>query len=87
LARTGVDLAIHRDGEKVAQAYRAANTFEAFAREWLDRQKAEWVNGHHSKILARFENDIFPYIGSREAALIMAPDLLSVIRRKVSPMP
>lgn len=81
LARTGIDLAIHRDGEKVAQAYRAANTFEAIAREWLDRQKAEWVDGHHSKILARFENDIFPYIGSREAALITAPDLLTVIRR------
>lgn len=81
LARTGVDLAIHRDGEKMAQAYRAANTFEAIAREWLERQKAEWVDGHHAKILARFENDIFPYIGSREAALITAPDLLTVIRR------
>lgn len=81
LARTGVDLAAHRDEEKVALAYRAANTFEAVAREWLDRQKTGWTESHHSKTLARFEKDIFPYIGSREVALISAPELLTVIRR------
>ncbi|HEY4339488.1 MAG TPA: integrase arm-type DNA-binding domain-containing protein [Steroidobacteraceae bacterium] len=56
-----------------------ANTFQAVAREWLERQqfapktltKAQWM----------FEDLLFPYIGSRPIAELTAPELLVVFRR------
>nr|WP_198982229.1 integrase arm-type DNA-binding domain-containing protein [Herbaspirillum sp. ASV7] len=81
LAESGIDLASHRDSEKVAKAQRAVNTFEAVAREWLAKNEDGWAASHHDKILGRLQNDVFPYIGSREVGAISAPDLLSVIQR------
>jgi hypothetical protein len=81
LASDGVDLADHRNAQKAAKASETANTFEAVAREWLAKNKDGWAKSHHDKILGRFENDVFPFIGTRPIATIFAPDLLAVIRR------
>lgn len=81
LANDGIDLADHRDAQKVARATQAANNFEAVAREWLTKNKDGWAASHHDKILGRFENDVFPYLGGKPIATITAPELLAVIRR------
>lgn len=81
LANEGIDLADHRDAQKAAKATQVANTFEAVAREWLARNKDGWAVSHHDKILGRFENDVFPYLGEKPIATITAPELLAVIRR------
>lgn len=81
LANEGVDLADHRDAQKAAKATQVANTFEAVAREWLEKNKDGWAISHHDKILGRFQNDVFPYLGEKPIATITAPDLLAVIRR------
>lgn len=81
LASEGVDLSNHRKAQKAEKASQTANTFEAVAREWLGKNKNGWAKSHHDKILGRFENDVFPFIGTRPIASISAPDLLAVIRR------
>lgn len=81
LAQSGIDLANYRDAEKAATAIKSANTFEAVAQEWLERQRASWAPTHHDKILGRFKNDIFPHLGSREVSSISPPELLTVIRK------
>ncbi|WP_136417737.1 integrase arm-type DNA-binding domain-containing protein [Herbaspirillum sp. ST 5-3] len=81
LAGEGIDLADHRDAQKAAKATQAANNFEAVAREWLANNKDGWAASHHDKILGRFENDVFPYLGDKPIATITAPELLTVIRR------
>lgn len=81
LANEGVDLADYRKAQKAVKASQTANTFEAVAREWLAKNKDGWAKTHHDKILGRFENDVFPFIGSRPIATISAPDLLAAIRR------
>ncbi|MDD4887582.1 MAG: site-specific integrase, partial [Thiomonas sp.] len=57
-------------------------TFEAVAREWIERIHADKVSaGHAERTLIRFEKDAFPWIGARPLNEITAPELLSVIRR------
>lgn len=81
LLEDGVDPSDNRKATKAAGIEQAANNFEAIAREWLSKNQAGWAKTHYSKILGRFENDVFPYIGNKPISLIAAPDLLAVIRK------
>ena len=45
------------------------------------RHAPNWKENHSSKIIARLEKDIFPWIGARPIAEIAAPALLATIRR------
>lgn len=56
-------------------------TFEVIAREWHDRFKSTWSEGHASTIMDRMERDLFPWIGKRPIAEIKAPELLAAMRR------
>ena len=70
-----------RKAQKQAKTERAANSFEAVAREWYAKRLPGWAASHSSKIMARFENDIFPWMGGRPIAEITAPEVLAVLRR------
>jgi integrase len=75
----GVDPGEARKAEKVAQA--GTESFEAIAREWHTRFSTQWVGSHGDRILRRFENDVFPWLGKRPIGEIKAPELLAVLRR------
>jgi len=45
------------------------------------RNKETWVPSHADKIIARLENDVFPWMGGKAIAEISAPDVLEVLRR------
>jgi integrase len=81
LLASGVDPSVHRQAAKVAQAETAANSFEVVAREWFLKHQSGWVESHSSRVIARMEMDVFPYIGSRPIAEITPPELLKVLRR------
>jgi integrase len=81
LLADGIDPGANRKATKAAGEDRAANSFELVAREWFAKQAATWAAGHSSKIIARLENDIFPWIGARPIADITAADILAVLRR------
>ena len=59
----------------------AENTFEIIAREWLAKQKNEFVPAYSTRILARLKADVFPQVGSRPIADIDAPELLEMLRK------
>ncbi len=63
LLAQGVDPGVQRKAEKAAGADRAANSFEAVAREWLAVKKPEWTAGQFLKECGRLENHAFPRIG------------------------
>ncbi|WP_449369714.1 tyrosine-type recombinase/integrase [Thiomonas sp.] len=66
----------------VSEGKALPGTFEAVARQWIERIHADKVSaGHAERTLIRFEKDAFPWIGSRPLNSITAPELLSVIRR------
>ncbi len=77
----GIDPGEARKAEKLTGNEKAANTFEAVAREWHTRQKGVWTEGHASRTMQRLERDIFRCIGTRPIAEITAPELLAVFRR------
>ncbi|HPL67712.1 MAG TPA: integrase arm-type DNA-binding domain-containing protein [Smithellaceae bacterium] len=56
-------------------------TFEVIAREWHNRFKSTWSEGHAATIMDRMERDLFPWIGKRPVAEIKAPELLAAMRR------
>lgn len=81
LLSEGVDPSVERKMRKVATVERVANSFEAVAREWHTKYAPGWSESNAKKVLARLENDVFPWIGGRPIVEIKAPDLLAVCRR------
>ncbi|MFM0638531.1 integrase arm-type DNA-binding domain-containing protein [Paraburkholderia metrosideri] len=81
LLANGIDPSIERKVQKAATIERAANSFEAVAREWFARQAPGWAASHSDKIMGRLEKDVFPWLGGRPIAEIKAPEVLAVLRR------
>lgn len=67
--------------EKVAQAAAAVSTFEAVAREWIEKERPRWSASHAARVLTSLEADAFPSLGSLPVANLPAPILLATIRK------
>ncbi len=77
----GIDPGQLKKAVKSQQVERAANSFEAVAREWVARHLAERAESHRSRVVSRLERCVFPYLGARAVAEISAPEVLAVARR------
>ena len=71
----------NRKVQKAAKVERAANSFEVIAREWFIKHRDTWAKSHADNILARLENDVFPWLGGKAITDITAPEVLKVLRR------
>ncbi|MGF6296252.1 tyrosine-type recombinase/integrase [Paraburkholderia youngii] len=71
----------HRKAARAARLASAANNLEAVAREWFERMMADKAKSHKDKVIARLENDIFPWLDRRPISDITAPELLECLRR------
>ena len=76
-----VDQGEHKKAVKAARLASAASNFEAVGREWFERMMADKAPSHKDKIIARLENDLFPWLGRRPIADITAPEILACLRR------
>ncbi len=81
LLADGIDPGLERRIQKAAAVQRAENSFECVAREWFARQAPTWAKSHADKVIARLENDVFPWLGGRPISDITAPEVLAVLRR------
>ncbi|WP_434718123.1 integrase arm-type DNA-binding domain-containing protein [Paraburkholderia sp. A1BS-2L] len=81
LLAKGIDPGEHKKAVQAERLARTANSFEAVAREWFGRMMADRAPSHKSKVLARLENDIFPWLGRRPIAEITTPEVLACLRR------
>lgn len=81
LLATGVDPSLARKAQKAARATAHANSFEAIAREWHAKRLPKWSTKYASGALAKLEQGLFPWIGSRPISEITAPELLQCLRR------
>ena len=59
----------------------AANSFEVVANDWMKERKSIVARPQHEKTLARFKNDVFPWLGKRPITEIDAPEILTVLKR------
>ena len=81
LLAQGVDPSAERQAQRAAAADRSTNTFEALAREWIDRHGAQWAASHRDRLVRRLERDAFPWLGAKPVDEISPPELLEVARR------
>lgn len=77
----GIDPSADRKATEAAKRASVANTFEAVARDWYGRMMSTRAKSHREKVLARLQNDIFPWLGKRPIAEITAPEVLACLRR------
>lgn len=79
LLAQGVDPGAAKKAEKAAEA--GADSFEAVAREWYEKQTTRWKPSHAKTVLQRLEAYVFPYLGHRPIAEVTAPEILQILRR------
>ena len=84
LLADGIDPGVHRETQKRAGEQRAANSFEAVAREWLAVKSGAWVDDHTRKVQAWLEQHVFPHVGVTPIAELEAPEILHMLRRLVA---
>lgn len=80
-ARKQVAAGINPGEERKQKA--GADSFENVARTWFAdlSQRKNWAPSHSTRILRRFERDVFPWIGTRPISNITPPELLGVFKR------
>lgn len=81
LLAKGVDPSEAKKAAKRAETVAAANSFEAIALEWFERNKPKWTPYYAEKIENRLRKDLFPTIGKRPISQITAQELLATIRK------
>ncbi|MDY0072388.1 MAG: integrase arm-type DNA-binding domain-containing protein [Thauera sp.] len=77
----GLDPMTQRKQARIERAEAAANSFELIAREWHKQKSLSWTESTRVRALAMLENDLFPWLGDRPIAEILAPELLATLRR------
>jgi integrase len=77
----GIDPSSAKQDRRQLAEINAANTFEAVAREWHDRNREKWTPNYCQDILHRLEMDIFPVIGQRPIADISPLVVLNALKK------
>lgn len=70
-----------RKEQKIALQTESESAFEKIATEWHQMKSAKWSAGYASDIMEAFQNDIFPYVGTRPVGEIKPLELLNVLRK------
>jgi integrase len=70
-----------RKEQKIALQTESESAFEKIATEWHQMKSAKWSTGYASDIMEAFQNDIFPYVGTRPIGEIKPLELLNVLRK------
>lgn len=79
LLKQGTDPSQH---QKVAKSLQSVDgSFEAVAREWIERYLTDKSETHRVRTVSYLERDVFPYLGARPVALIKPPELIPIIDR------
>ncbi|MGP8475048.1 tyrosine-type recombinase/integrase [Burkholderia sp. PR2] len=77
----GIDPSEAKRADKRAVRLAATNSFEAVALGWMNERKTVVEISQYEKTLARFKNDVFPWLAKRPIAEIDAPEILAVLKR------
>jgi integrase len=76
----GVDPSEAKQEAKQAKAAALVNTFEAVARDWLEKTAADRSASTTKKIDNWFTHDVYPYIGTMPISTIGPRDVLACLR-------
>ena len=79
--KNGIDPSDKRRAEKIAGVEQSENSFKAVAFEWLAKQKTNWSESHFIRVKRILVNELFPLLGNRPVASIIAKDVLTALRK------
>jgi integrase len=78
--RDGNDPGVIKKAVKRQVAVKGKNTFEVVALEWHGQNRHHWTPRYAATIQFRLERHVFPLLGKRPVADIVAPELLTMLR-------
>ncbi len=73
-----------KKADKRALRIAVMNSFEAIALAWMEERRSSVEPAQYEKTMARFRNDVFPWIGKRPIGEIDAPELLALLKTRRS---
>ncbi len=76
----GIDPSQKRKTQKLLQAVKIEDTFEAIGREWHRLHIGNRTPKYAGQVMKRLEADLFPPLGKRKISEIKTPELLAVLR-------
>jgi hypothetical protein len=76
----GVHPAHNRQTERLATHAENANTFEAVAKEWIEKTKAGSSAYYRQQIERVFKADVYPAIGKLPIRKVTAAHILKIVR-------
>lgn len=77
----GIDPIQARQVEKLKASIGSGDTFEAVAREWLERKRPGWSETHYDRERRNIEKDLMPWLGPRKISGIEPIELLAVVKK------
>lgn len=80
LVKQGIHPSHARQSTLADQLGKNASTFEAVAREWLDRKKGKWSAYSHKQATHCLEQNAFPKIGRLPIRTVTAAQLLEILQ-------
>lgn len=81
LLAAGQDPSFAKKEQKRLALLGADNTFKAVAIKWHEYNLDQWSPTYGADIMRHLERDVFPEIGYRPIASILAPELLAAMRK------
>ncbi len=79
LLAKGINPSLHKKLAKKRKTGESEDSFEIIAREWLKKFIDSKAEKHRKRVYARFENDVFPWIGKRPIHEITSQEVFAVI--------
>ncbi len=81
LVRQGIHPAHERKASLLATHAERANTFEAVAREWMDKKRATWTPYYARQVERFLAANVFLHVGKMPIRSVTAAHLLAIVRR------
>lgn len=81
LVRKGIHPAHQRQTERLVLTHANANTFEAIAREWIEKKEGGWTPYYLRQVNRFLASDVFPFIGHLPIKHVTAAHILELMNR------
>jgi len=81
LIKDGVHPSHQRKLDNVRKRHAHANTFEAVAQEWLERNKDKWTHKTYQQRERALSDDVYPHIGALPIRQVTPAVVLDIIQR------
>lgn len=81
LVKQGIHPSHNRQATRSANIAEGANTFEAIAKEWIEKNKVRWSGHYHRQVESFLKSEVYPHVGRLPIRAVTAAKLLDVVRK------